>query len=150
VLPLLSQVCEALAAELQQAVKQPPQQRQQQQPGKTQQQQQQAPKGMRSGFLGPSTSQQQATQASKQQQWCLSSSDERGFDFAMSLIQLWELTIRSPEDDNDVRVFSDAAALSSMLPAVKLLLVLLQAQEPQTPAAQLSKQQQQQQQQQQR
>jgi hypothetical protein len=51
----------------------------------------------------------------------------------MVLVLLWELltVCSSREREHDVRLFSDAAALSSMLPAVKLLLVLLQAQEPQ-------------------
>jgi hypothetical protein len=148
-LPSLATACGTLAAELQQALKhsqqqqQPQQQLKQQpttqqqlQPTPQQEQQQQPSKGLKGGFFGASSSQQQRKQASRQPQQQAPpdpTSVERGFDIADVLVLLWQaLVVRPTQAEHITRVFTNAAVLSSILPAVKLMLVLLQAQEPHT------------------
>jgi hypothetical protein len=113
-----------------------------QQPPQQQQQQQQASKGIKSGFFGPSSSQQQRQPASRQPQQQaqpVSCDDERGFDLADALVALWDaLTVRPTQAEHVTRVFTDAAMLASIMPAVKLMLVLLQAQEPEAMQARSS------------
>jgi hypothetical protein len=91
---------------------------------------------LKGGFFGPSSSQQQRKQASRQPQQQAPpdpTSIERGFDIADVLVLLWQaLVVRPTADEHITRVVTNAAALSSILPAVKLMLVLLQAQEPHT------------------
>jgi hypothetical protein len=96
------------------------------------------PQGMKAGFFGPSSSSSNslhraAQPAPPQQQQQQSSNIEYGFAFACVLIWVWQaLTVNIAHGDNQAKpVFADTDKRNSILPAVKLLLVLLQAQEPQ-------------------
>jgi hypothetical protein len=124
----LAKACGSLADELQQAT----QQRQTQQ---QQQQQQQPPpsKGMRSGFFSAGSRQQQQQQPQRQPAANL----QQGLSLARTLIMLWSnITIEKQLDSAGVAaLFSDSAACASILPAVKLMLVMLQAQSSSNPAS---------------
>jgi DNA mismatch repair ATPase MutL len=141
----LGKACGILADELRQALlqqqKQP--QSQQQQPPKAQQQQQQQRRqqlsqGMRSGFLSAGSRQQQPKQPSlqQQQQQQPAANLPQALSLARSLIMIWlNLVMDNLDAAGIAAVFSNAAVCASILPAVKLMLVMLQAQSSSNPAA---------------
>jgi hypothetical protein len=126
----LAKACGTLADEVRQAVQQ-----QQRRPETQQQQQQQPPKGMRGGFLSAGSRQQLPH---PQQPQSPAANLAQGLSIARTLISLW-LNLVSDNNDLDAEgglvLFSNAAVCPSVLPAVKLMLVVLQAQSSSNPAA---------------
>uniref|UniRef100_A0A383VPZ3 MYND-type domain-containing protein n=1 Tax=Tetradesmus obliquus TaxID=3088 RepID=A0A383VPZ3_TETOB len=89
-----------------------------------QQQQQQRPaQGMRSGFLGSSTGRRQQQQQSAPHL-------HPGLALARALLTLWQsLALQDLTEASMAALFNNAAKCATLLPAVKLMLVILQAQD---------------------
>jgi hypothetical protein len=117
----LAKACQALAAELQSAL---------------QQQQQQPVSSLKGGFLSAGKRKQQSKKAPKQQQQHqrrASDSFMRGLTLGRVLITLWQALVQMPAGSNyHHTLFSNADQCASVLPAVKLMLVLLRAQQQHT------------------